>query len=298
MKTVVALLFPMLILAQTKGVVRDETTGKPIPYVNIWVEQSPVAVSSDEAGNFSIATKENDIINFSAIGYETKKAAASAVGNITMKGITYQLEAVTILKPKQTIKAKLGGYDKRAIDLYYAIGDKPYLFARYFPAGNEVSKTPFLKQLVVVTKSEVKDAKFNVHFLEANPDGTPGAEIATTNIIGSAKKGKRETSIDLMPYKLRLPGNGFFVALEALILPENQYTEHGQTYYMPIFGTYKTEINTSWGFRDEHSWGKFQKISAERIQKYYDDYKKATGKDAPLFDDRPVEFAMELTVTN
>jgi carboxypeptidase-like protein len=288
----------MFVLAQTKGNVRDEATGKPIPYANIWIERSPGATSSDEAGNFAIAAKETDTVSFSAIGYETKKAVASAIANLALKGITYSLEAVTVVRPKRTIEAKLGGYDKSAIDLYYAIGNHPYLYARYFAISDDFSKTPFLKELVLVTKSAVKDAKFNVHFLEVNPDGSPGPEIGTTNIIGTARKGKRETNIDLTRYKLRLPENGFFVALEALILPENQYTENGHTFHAPIFGTLKTETNNSWGFRDEHSWGKFQKVSAERIQKYYDDFKKATGKDAPPFDDRHVEFAMELTLTN
>ena len=60
------------ISAQTKGVVIDES-GKPIPYVNIWVENENIGTTSEENGEFSIADAENKILVFSAVGFETLK---------------------------------------------------------------------------------------------------------------------------------------------------------------------------------------------------------------------------------
>ena len=44
------------ISAQIKGVVKDSLTGKPIPYVNIWVENENIGSTSEENGTFSINT--------------------------------------------------------------------------------------------------------------------------------------------------------------------------------------------------------------------------------------------------
>jgi CarboxypepD_reg-like domain len=38
--------------AQIKGVVEDSLTGKPIPYVNIWVENENIGTTSEENGTF------------------------------------------------------------------------------------------------------------------------------------------------------------------------------------------------------------------------------------------------------
>src|SRR6187402_3356337 len=103
---------------------------------------------------------------------------------------------------------------------------------------------------------------------------------------------------------MQVPEKGFFIALEALIVPENRFVEYAYTdkkgifhesfYYSPAFATTRSEDNTSWGFRESHRWGIFQKVSQERIHKYYDDYKSATGRDAPPFDERNVQFAMKV----
>ena len=66
------LLMSFYVSAQTKGVVVDES-GKPIPYVNIWVENENIGTTSEENGEFSINVSDNKYLIFSAIGYETQR---------------------------------------------------------------------------------------------------------------------------------------------------------------------------------------------------------------------------------
>ena len=54
--------------AQTKGVVADES-GKPIPYVNIWVENENIGTTSEENGEFFIAASANKNLIFSILGF-------------------------------------------------------------------------------------------------------------------------------------------------------------------------------------------------------------------------------------
>ena len=295
--------------AQLTSVVTDVETGKPVPYVNIYRDDKHW-VSADENGAFTIDAQPEDILVFSAIGYETVRTNVGQGASVRIVPATYVLENVTITKAKRTVEKAIGGYARKSLDTYYTTGGTPEILARYFAPDKVLATTPFLKTLVVNTKSPVRDAKFNVHFLEANEDGTPGREMANENIIGIAKKGVDDTQIDLAPYQLHIPESGFFIAVEWLIIPENRYdgdsyTDKDGVYhefisYAPYFGTVRTEAetSTSWGFRTDAVWRQFQKVSPQRIQKYYDDFKKATGKDAPPFDERHVEFAMKLTMTN
>lgn len=306
MRVTLLLLIVNFCQAQVSGVVRDAQTGNPISYVNVYLDDKRW-VSALEDGSFSMTATPDEVLTFSAVGYETMKIKASEAGNVQMKPATYALRAVTVAKPLATVQKTIGGYEKKSSDMFYTTKGIPAMLARYFSPGADWQQTPYLKTLVIGTKSTVRDAKFNVHLLAVNLDGTPGQELAEGNIIGIAKKGLRDTEIDLTPYRLTIPENGLFVAVEWLIIPENKDiithykdqngVEQEDVEYMPLFATVRTEENSSWGNR-QGAWRPFQKVSPERIQKYYEDFKKATGKDAPPFDDRHVEFAMKLILTN
>ena len=51
------LLISFSLSAQIKGVVKDSISGKPIAYVNIWVENENIGTTSEENGSFSLDIK-------------------------------------------------------------------------------------------------------------------------------------------------------------------------------------------------------------------------------------------------
>ena len=59
--------------SQIRGVVKDSISGEPIPFVNIWVENETVGTTSETNGSFSLDIKDEKLLVFSALGYETKK---------------------------------------------------------------------------------------------------------------------------------------------------------------------------------------------------------------------------------
>ena len=70
------LFFSFSLSAQIKGVVKDSISGEPIPYVNIWVENETIGTTSELDGSFSLDLKEEKILVFSALGFETKKISS------------------------------------------------------------------------------------------------------------------------------------------------------------------------------------------------------------------------------
>ncbi len=63
---------------------------------------------------------------------------------------------------------------------------------------------------MVQTESEVKDAIFNVKLYRKDKNGLPGEFLYGENIIGHAKKGDRNTVVDLSKYDIPFPEEGFF----------------------------------------------------------------------------------------
>ena len=68
---ILLLLISVTVMAQVKGIVVDES-GKPIPYVNIWVENENIGTTSEENGEFSIADAANKNLIFSILGFEKR----------------------------------------------------------------------------------------------------------------------------------------------------------------------------------------------------------------------------------
>lgn len=88
-----------------------------------------------------------------------------------------------------------------------------------------------MKSIKVLTKSDVKDAQFNIRFYEVDDKGEPGDYLYSKNSPGVARKGKKITEIDLSDLNLQFPKKGFFIAVEWLIIEQNKhdftYTQKG-----------------------------------------------------------------------
>ena len=77
-KTLLLFLVSFSITAQIKGVVKDSISGKPIPYVSIWIQNENIGITSEENGEFTISsTEKNKNLIFSALGFEKKIIRAS-----------------------------------------------------------------------------------------------------------------------------------------------------------------------------------------------------------------------------
>jgi hypothetical protein len=210
--------------AQTKGVVVDES-GKPIPYVNIWVENENIGTTSEENGAFSIADAENKILVFSAIGFETLKAKLNESGKIVLKSIAYQLDEVLIQKRIGKDQIEIGKYKKRNINLYYGtVTSQPTIMAKFIAATEDIKTQPFIDNITFLTLSQINKAKIKIRFYEVAPDGSPGLDYSDDIIIFTVKNGKQNNTLDLKDKNLIIPDKGLFIAFEWMIIEENKYT--------------------------------------------------------------------------
>jgi len=240
------LLFSILLTAQTKGVVKDSLSGKPISYVNIWIENENIATTSEEDGTFSINASGNKNLIFSALGYEKKTIKASQAAEVFLSSKAFDLEEVVISNSIQTRQIVIGVTENT---IAQAFDNGPRMDVKFFPYNPIYKKTKYIKKVTLYTDSRIEDATIKLRFFKVDANGYPGEEMLKKALIVSVKNGTKNNKIDLSDYNLIMPKNGLFVGFEKLMIEKNkkekiitdqntQTTQILKTYYPFILYNY------------------------------------------------------------
>lgn len=270
---IILLLLPFSLSAQKKHHVLDKATSESIPYVNIWVENKMDGTTSNEKGTFSLnKATSNDTLVFSAIGYQTKRIAYYDLpDHIFLEQDIKVLEEVSIYGKRKSREFTLGNYNKWKVHSFIGCGGYPYMIARYLPKPDTYQEGLYLKEIKFLTKSAIRNAKFNVRLMATGENGEPKGYIYPHNIIAFAKKGKKSTKIDLEELDIKFPKEGFFIVIEWLIIDANKFDYSYKmvdskrsiegTSYEPSFGTIPSKKhNNTWSF----SRGEWMKVGKRK----------------------------------
>ena len=208
--------------AQIKGIVKDSLTGKPIPYVNIWVQNENIGSTSEENGTFFINTTEKGKkLIFSTLGYEKKIINASEASEVNLKLAAYLLNEVVISKSIGTKTVEIG---KNKNEMYQAFDNGPKIDTKFFLYLPSYKKTKYLKQVSIYTDSRIENAIIKIHFYNVDSNGFPAEELMEKDFVVTVKKGTRINRFDLTAFNLKFPKRGLFVGFEKLMI-ENNKTE-------------------------------------------------------------------------
>ena len=206
------------ISAQTKGVVVDES-GKPIPYVNIWIENENIGTTSEENGAFSIAGSANKNLIFSILGFEKRILKASEVSNVIMKAVSFQLDEVVIARHFETKKIEIGQINNSVLE---AFDNGPRIDVKFFPYETGYKKTKFIKKVSILTDSRIDNTTVKIHFYKADANGFPGDELLMKDYIVTIEKGVVRNGFDLTDLNLKMPKTGLFIGIEKLLISKNK----------------------------------------------------------------------------
>ncbi len=209
------------ITAQIKGVVKDSISGKPIPYVSVWIQNENIGTTTEENGEFTINLMEkNKNLIFSALGFEKKIIKASKAILVNLKPIAYQLDEVVISEEKlETKVVEIGKTDNQ---IYQSFDNGPRVDTKYFPYRTTYKKTKFIKKVTIETDSRIENATIKMHFYSVDANGFPGEELLDKDFIVSIKKGTKKNFFDVTKFNLTMPKKGLFVGFEKLIIEKNK----------------------------------------------------------------------------
>lgn len=215
---VLLLLISVTVMAQVKGIVVDEFS-KPVSYVNIWVENENNSTTSEENGEFTINCEPNKNLIFTALGYEKKTVIAAESEKVILKINAFELSEVVIAKRFETRQIEIG---KVKSESYQAFENGPRIDAKFFPYDPKYKKTKYIKQVAIITDSQLESSSFKIHFYGVNPDGSPGEELLKKDYLVSVSKGVKKGYFNVVDFNLKMPKNGIFVGFEKLIIEKNK----------------------------------------------------------------------------
>lgn len=260
-RTILIIYFFLLAInshSQINAVVIDSISKEIIPYVNIWIENENIGTTSNEKGEFTLDYPENSAhIVFSAIGYETRKIPAGKLGNIVHLNPQVTELREVVISAQLNKELEIGSFKKLEINRYWSHSTNPRIHAAYFKFKEEYRETAFLKNIRILTKSDVRNAKFMIRLYAVNDSGAPEGYIYNHPIAGIAEKGKRITEIDVSELNIEFPEQGVFIAIEWLITESNkhEYTvpkEGSREKYKKI--SYEPSIGVIFTAKDENNW--------------------------------------------
>lgn len=85
-----------------------DTEGVPVPFANVLVKSATIGTTTDDNGNYEISVKEDAVLIFSSLGYESKEVPVDGrnIINVVLKNDMEALEEVVISTGYNTIKQK------------------------------------------------------------------------------------------------------------------------------------------------------------------------------------------------
>jgi hypothetical protein len=241
-----ALLTFQVAFAQTPitGKVIQKDTKEPVPYATIGLAKKNTGTNANERGEFSFDVGTGvagDTIIISSVGYETVRTPFE---NITVPfdiGLEKKFQNLPDVIVKDNWRSTILNDSK-------GCGDFPVVSTGYHTQLAQPFEFPvaevFLKSVEVCMGSAKHTStpflyRIRIYGLDTLTGG-PGEDLVN-EAIELRSKGKIQ-KIDLSGYHIKVPGKKFFVALEWIIIPSNEYGSSGEEkLHGPGMGTFKKD---------------------------------------------------------
>jgi len=256
-----ASLWPALGWAQQEGRITgrvvDEKTQDPIPFASINLREEQTGALTNEYGYFQLAMPTKvieDSVIVMALGY--KRTALFVKRGANMEEIILQLPRQPIALSNVQIEASkvhplvLGARSNSpGAGMIQGMPGSQYAFM----CKNEKSKKLGTIRTVsfFIGENGFPREPFRVRIYKANGNyNAPNEDMLTESVIVSAARGGEWFTVDLSPYNLIAPEEGFYVAMEWIVSGDKFYT----TNFMDNYTPYGQILRPTFEFKDSRTW--------------------------------------------
>lgn len=186
-----------------EGQILDAESEEPIPYVNIGITRLMTGTVSHENGAFRLEyNSEDDLITFSAIGYEIHEMAVRDLlsnGSVYMSPTTYEMDEI-IVQEKALGKIKNLGYklDKRG----ESVGFGSTQLGTEIGALIEIDRETIIYQaFFTVNRTTDEELLFRVNLYEFE-NGESTRNLIPENVLVAAPEKSGTFSVNLTKYNI------------------------------------------------------------------------------------------------
>lgn len=255
------------------GRVIDSKTLNAACYSTLEIKGKGIGWVTDSLGSFSIEIikdkiSEYDTLLIRSLGYSSatvivKNILTESSIEFKLNPLVFQLDSI-IIRPKNN--SILKGVFVEKGDGYS--GCREWLQKAVYMDNDEGIKAIVQNVSFFIPKDGKPKTPFRIRFYEVKEDGSPGEDLTRESIIVNAKKGGAWLKVDVSKYKIVVPKNGYFVAMEwiftdkkyyyEILISDKKYVSYGQ-----CLGRISNEgiIPNSWTYELGNRWRKIDKTS-------------------------------------
>lgn len=265
------------------GQILDLITKEPIEYAHVsFKDFGSFGTSTNENGGFTLIVEQKYLdskVFISCLGYEDRLVNTSELQNKSfyLKPKTEVLQEVIIRRSEakeislgSTKGKKLGILKKRNITM----------FAQFIKNNSADKCCEYLKDVTITFKEKFHSpAKARIRILTKDKiKGTPKNDLLTKSLIITVIEKQKTYHIDLSEFDIEVPEDGFFIAIEKIIIPMNM------TFIAPMeTSTYPKYFASNTGHlkRKDKKMKRFQYISLDPLVMSFEKYKSEVSHYAP-----------------
>ena len=243
--------------AEIKGVIIDKDTKEPLPFTSIGLKNEQIGALSNEHGQFVVpAPSQNtaDSLVVVALGYGRR--AVLVKRGVAVASLTIELPKRAVALGNVTVKAgkvKNLGLGSRSDDpgegMIQGLPGSQYAFF----VKNEKKKRLGNVRTVsfYIGENGFPREPFRVRLYKADGNyNAPNTDLLTENVVVSAPQGGQWYTVDLTPYNIIAPEEGFFVAMEWVVSGDKFFT----TNFMDDYTPYGQIMRPTFEFKESRTW--------------------------------------------
>jgi hypothetical protein len=217
-----------------KGFINDYEKGTPVSFANIAIVESGKGTTSNNDGYFELEIDSVNIsqtLNISCLSYENKRISIADlkinnINKIKLRSVSYSLPEIVINNKSENSRKKsieLNKLKRSKINGLLTCDNLPKIFARYFNCKNSCFDYKISELKIGFQEHQIKGkSKVRIRILTRGElNNGPGKDILQENLIVYVKKGINK--IDVSKYDIHMPQEGIFIAVEWLIIEENEF---------------------------------------------------------------------------
>lgn len=251
------------------GLIRDSITNLPIPYSTVEIMRKGKGTASNSSAIFTFSiTSDNisDTLLFKVLGYidksiQMQKFQFDSTNTISLKPKIYPLQEVTVSPQTGFSQTRiLGNYDKK---VYGGWRMQNWMQIAVYIENDDNSNVIIDNVSFYIRKDGNPRTPFRIRIYAVNSiSGNPGKDILKENLIVKPKKSGWFTK-DVSKYKINVPDNGCFVAMEWIYTDEKYFDfilirEKKIRFYGQALGGHfaNNDLENTWVYGLGHGWKK------------------------------------------
>ena len=243
--------------AQIKGVIVDKDTKEPLPFTSIGLKNEQIGALSNEHGQFIVpAPTKNaeDSLVIVALGYARR--AVLVKQGVTVPNLTIEVPKRAIELNNVTVKGgkvKNLGLGAKSNDpgegMIQGLPGSQYAF---FVKNDKQKKLGNVRTVsFYIGENGFPREPFRVRLYKADGNyNAPNTDLLTENVVVSAPQGGQWYTVDLTPYNIMAPEEGFFVAMEWVVSGDKFFA----TNFMDDYTPYGQIMRPTFEFKESRTW--------------------------------------------